>query len=109
MIILMKCRMVGMAEAGLSKTQWCYKSFANYLTNYKKSRSGINDQDRELLYFHMNQYVELHGRRRSIGEWYLPIKGGYRMQVEVTSHRSASSRKGFGDVQDYFHSTYPDM
>ena len=55
-----------------------FKRFS-YLTNYKKSRSGINDQDRELLYFHMNQYVELHGRRRSIGEWYLPIKGGYRM------------------------------
>ena len=87
-----------------------YKSFANYLTNYKKSRSGINDQDRELLYFHMNQYVELHGRRRSIGEWYLPIKGGYRMPGggDVIQSQPAQG-KGFGDVQDYFHSTYPDM
>ena len=74
MIILMKCRMVGMAEGWPFQNSVVYKSFANYLTNYKKSRSGINDQDRELLYFHINQYVELHGRRRSIGEWYLPIK-----------------------------------
>ena len=58
----------------------------------------------------MTQYVQLHGRRRSIGEWYLPRTGGYRMPGggEVVQNQFAMG-KGFGDVQDYFHSTFPDM
>jgi hypothetical protein len=87
-----------------------YKAFANYLRNYKASRGEISDDDRQLLYDHMTQYVELHGRRRSIGEWYLPRSGGYRMPGggDVDQSRSAMG-KSFGDVQDYFHSTFPDM
>ena len=87
-----------------------YKAYANYLRNYKAKRSSINDQDRQLLYHHMNQYVELHGRRRSIGEWYLPRDGRYRMPGggAVTQSKKGQG-KGFGDVQDYFHSTFPDM
>ncbi|MEO0413878.1 MAG: tetratricopeptide repeat protein, partial [Verrucomicrobiota bacterium] len=87
-----------------------YKAFANYLRNYKADRSEITDKDRELLYHHMTQYVELHGRRRTIGEWYLPRTGGYRMPGggDVVQSDPAMG-KGFGDVQDYFHSTFPDM
>ena len=87
-----------------------YKAYANYLRNYKATRDEINDQDRQLLYDHMTQYVELHGRRRTIGEWYLPRTGGYRMPGggEVVQSLPAMG-KGFGDVQDYFHSTFPDM
>ncbi len=86
------------------------KAYANYLKNYKSSRSGISDEDRELLYHHIDQYVELHGRRRSIGEWYLPLNGGYRMPGGGPVVQSKPEQgKGFGDVQDYFHSTFPDM
>lgn len=87
-----------------------YKAFANYLRHYKASRGEISDEDRQLLYDHMTQYVELHGRRRSIGEWYLPRTGGYRMPGggDVDQSRPAMG-KSFGDVQDYFHSTFPDM
>jgi hypothetical protein len=87
-----------------------YKAFANYLRNYKASRDTISNEDRQLLYDHMTQYVELHGRRRTIGEWYLPRTGGYRMPGggDVVQSRPAMG-KGFGDVQDYFHSTFPDM
>ena len=87
-----------------------YKAYANYLRNYKATRGEISDADRQLLYDHMTQYVELHGRRRTIGEWYLPRTGGYRMPGGgdvVQSHPAMG--KGFGDVQDYFHSTFPDM
>ena len=87
-----------------------YKAYANYLRNYKATRSEISDEDRDLLYDHMTQYVELHGRRRTIGEWYLPRTGGYRMPGggDVVQNHPAMG-KGFGDVQDYFHSTFPDM
>ena len=87
-----------------------YKAYANYLRNYKTLRGEITDEDRQLLYDHMTQYVELHGRRRTIGEWYLPRTGGYRMPGggEVVQSLDAMG-KGFGDVQDYFHSTFPDM
>ena len=87
-----------------------YKAYANYLRNYKSTRSKINDEDRQLLYDHMTQYVELHGRRRTIGEWYLPRTGGFRMPGggDVVQSLPAMG-KGFGDVQDYFHSTFPDM
>ncbi len=87
-----------------------YKAYANYLRNYKGIRAEITQADRELLYHHMTQYVELHGRRRTIGEWYLPRTGGYRMPGggEVVQSLPAMG-KGFGDVQDYFHSTFPDM
>ena len=87
-----------------------YKAYANYLRNYKATRGAISDADRQLLYDHMTQYVELHGRRRTIGEWYLPRTGGYRMPGggDVVQSRPAMG-KGFGDVQDYFHSTFPDM
>lgn len=87
-----------------------YKAYANYLRNYKATRGGISDEDRQLLYDHMTQYVQLHGRRRTIGEWYLPRTGGYRMPGggDVVQNRPAMG-KGFGDVQDYFHSTFPDM
>lgn len=43
---------------------------------YKASRGEIAEADRQLLYDYMTQYVELHGRRRTIGEWYLPRTGG---------------------------------
>ena len=56
-----------------------YKAYAKYLRDYKATRSAISEEDRQLLYDHVTQYVELHGRRRSIGEWYLPRTGGYRM------------------------------
>ena len=56
-----------------------YKAYAKYLRDYKATRSTISEKDRQLLYDHVTQYVELHGRRRSIGEWYLPRTGGYRM------------------------------
>ena len=87
-----------------------YKAYANYLRNYKQSRGSITDEDRQLLYHHMTQYVELHGRRRSIGEWYLPRTGGYRLPLggDVVQSTPAMG-KGMGDVQDYFHSTFPDM
>ena len=87
-----------------------YKAYANYLRNYKGRRGEITKADRELLYYHMGQYVELHGRRRTIGEWYLPRTGGYRMPGggDVVQSLPAMG-KGFGDVQDYFHSTFPDM
>jgi arylsulfatase A-like enzyme len=87
-----------------------YKAYANYLRNYKTERGGITESDRALLFDHIRQYVELHGRRRSIGEWYLPRTGGYRMPGggEVVQSLPAMG-KGFGDVQDYFHSTFPDM
>jgi arylsulfatase A-like enzyme len=87
-----------------------YKAYANFLRNYKKTRSDINDADRQLLYHHMNQYVELHGRRRSIGEWYMPRTGGYSMPGggDVVQSKPAMG-KAFGAVQDYFHSTFPDM
>ncbi|RPF89749.1 MAG: arylsulfatase [Roseibacillus sp. TMED18] len=87
-----------------------YKAYANYLRNYKGKRDKITKSDRELLYHHMSQYVELHGRRRTIGEWYLPRSGAYRMPGggEVVQSLPAMG-KGFGDVQDYFHSTFPDM
>ena len=87
-----------------------YKAYANFLRNYKATRGEISEADRQLLYDHMTQYVELHGRRRTIGEWYLPRTGGYRMPGGgdvVQSHPAMG--KGFGDVQDYFHSTFPDM
>ncbi len=87
-----------------------YKAYANYLRNYKSSRSEITQADRELLYHHMTQYVELHGQRRTIGEWYLPRSGGYRMPGGGdVSQSDPAMGKGFGDVQDYFHSTFPDM
>jgi hypothetical protein len=87
-----------------------YKAYANYLCNYKSKRSAVKDEDRQLLYHHINQYVELHGRRRSIGEWYLPRDGRYRMPGGKTVRQSKRGQgKGFGDVQDYFHSTFPDM
>ena len=87
-----------------------YKAFANYLRNYKDSRGDISEEDRKLLYHHMRQYVELHGRRRTIGEWYLPRTGGYRMPGGGDVVQSSPAMgKGFGDVQDYFHSTFPDM
>jgi hypothetical protein len=87
-----------------------YKAYANYLKNYKSSRSSITDNERQLLYHHMNQYVELHGRRRSIGEFYLPINGGYSMPGGGAVVKSKPEQgKGFGAVQDYFHSTFPDM
>tara|TARA_B100000927_G_C16286392_1_gene397675 strand:- start:6 stop:695 length:690 start_codon:yes stop_codon:yes gene_type:complete len=87
-----------------------YKAYANYLRNYKGKRDKITKSDRDLLYYHMSQYVELHGRRRTIGEWYLPRSGAYRMPGggEVVQSLPAMG-KGFGDVQDYFHSTFPDM
>ena len=87
-----------------------YKAYANFLKDYKATRSEITDEDRQLLYAHMKQYVELHGRRRTIGEWYLPRHGGYRMPGggPVVQSKPAQG-KGFGDVQDYFHSTFPDM
>lgn len=87
-----------------------YKAYGNYLRNYKATRSEITDADRQLLYDHMKQYVELHGRRRTIGEWYLPRTGGYRMPGGGDVVQSQTEMgKGFGDVQDYFHSTFPDM
>ena len=87
-----------------------YKAYANFLRNYKAKRGKISKEDRQLLYEHMTRYVELHGRRRTIGEWYLPRTGGYRMPGggDVVQSRPAMG-KGFGDVQDYFHSTFPDM
>jgi len=66
-----------------------YKSFANYLRNYKKNHT---ESDRKLLYKHINQYVTLHGKKRNIGEYYLP-----------------TTSTNFGGVKDYFHSTFPDM
>ncbi len=87
-----------------------YKAYANYLRNYKATRGEISDEDRQLLYDHMTQYVELHGRRRSIGEWYLPRDGGYGMPGGGGVVKSDPAMgKGFGSVQDYFHSTFPDM
>jgi len=87
-----------------------YKAYANYLKNYKKSRSKITNDDREFLYDQVLKYVELHGRRRSIGEWYLPVNGGYRMPIGGDVVQNVPEQgKGFGDVQDYFHSTFPDM
>lgn len=87
-----------------------YKAYANYLRHYKSTRSEINDHDRQVLFEHMTQYVDLHGRRRTIGEWYLPRSGGYRLPMggDVVQSDPAMG-KGFGDVQDYFHSTFPDM
>ena len=87
-----------------------YKAYANFLRNYKHPRSDVSDADRQLLYHHMNQYVELHGRRRSIGEWYMPRTGGYSMPGggDVVQSKPAMG-KAFGAVQDYFHSTFPDM
>ncbi|MGB0655750.1 MAG: sulfatase-like hydrolase/transferase [Pirellulales bacterium] len=87
-----------------------YKAYAKYLRDYKATRSAISEEDRQLLYDHVTQYVELHGRRRSIGEWYLPRTGGYRMPGggDVVQSLPAMG-KGFGDVQDYFHSTFPDV
>lgn len=87
-----------------------YKAYANYLRNYKGQRGKITKEDRKLLYYHMRQYVELHGQRRTIGEWYLPRTGGYRMPGGGEVIQSLPEMgKGFGDVQDYFHSTFPDM
>lgn len=66
-----------------------YKSFANYLRNYKGNESAA---DRDLLYKHIAQYVKMHGKKRNIGEYYLP-----------------TTSSSFGGVKDYFHSTFPDM
>ena len=42
-----------------------YKAYAKYLRDYKATRRTISEEDRQLLYDHVTQYVELHGRRRS--------------------------------------------
>ena len=67
-----------------------YKSYANYLRNYKDS---IVESDRNLLYNHIEQLVKLHGKSElNIGEWYIPSDGD-----------------SFGGEKDYFHSTFPDI
>ncbi len=65
------------------------KAYANYLKNYK---SDITESDQELLYDLIEKLVTMHGKERNIGEWYIPSNG-----------------EQFGGVNDYFHSTFPDM
>ncbi len=85
-----------------------YKAYGNYLRNYK-GMSKATAEERDLLYSHIRKYVDLHGRRRSIGEWYLPRTGGFRMPGGGPVVQSKTGQgKSFGDVQDYFHSTFPD-
>jgi len=66
-----------------------YKSFANYLKNYK---TEVTAADKKLLYKNIEQITDLHGKQPNIGEWYIPSNG-----------------RGFGGCKDYFHSSYPDM
>ena len=68
----MRCHTAGMAADGLSKTLLSTKRMPS-TSEAKATRSTISEKDRQLLYDHVTQYVELHGRRRSIGEWYLPV------------------------------------
>lgn len=65
------------------------KAYANYLKNYK---TDVTPSDRELLYDLVEKLMNLHGKQRNIGEWYIPSDG-----------------EEFGGVKDYFHSTFPDM
>ena len=58
-----------------------YKAYAKYLRDYKATRSTISEKDRQPLYDHVTQYVELHGRRRSMANgitpyWRIPIWWG---------------------------------
>ncbi|MFS4454962.1 MGH1-like glycoside hydrolase domain-containing protein [Maribacter sp. 2304DJ31-5] len=66
------------------------KAYANYLKNYKDD--DVTKADKELLYDYVQKLVDMHGEKRNIGEWYIPSNG-----------------EQFGGVQDYFHSTFPDM
>ena len=68
-----------------------YKAYANFLRHYQPEDADLGDQ-RQLLYKHIGQLVTLHGNQRNIGEHYLP-----------------SSSTSFGGVQDYFHSSFPDI
>ena len=65
------------------------KGYANYLKNYQQKTT---ESDQELLYDLIDKLVTMHGEERNIGEWYIPSNG-----------------EQFGGVQDYFHSTFPDM
>ena len=104
-----KCPTVGTVVAGHSRID-CVQGLRQLPAELQNASKRDTDEDRQLLYDHMTQYVELHGRRRTIGEWYLPRTGGYRMPGggDVVQSLDAMG-KGFGDVQDYFHSTFPDM
>ena len=69
-----------------------YKGYANYLRNYKTSKKA-SEEDKALLLDHIEKLTALHGdKEKNIGEWYIPSNGEH-----------------FGGVQDYFHSTYPDI
>ncbi len=65
------------------------KAYANYLKNYKKD---VSKADKELLYNLVEKLVNMHGKERNIGEYYMPSDG-----------------EQFGGCKDYFHSTFPDM
>ena len=88
-----------------------YKSYANYLRNYKTS---IEDSDRELLYSNIDQLVQLHGKNElNIGEWYIPSDGksfgGDQLIFVIVQSVHLFYLIEVPIYKDYFHSTFPDI
>jgi hypothetical protein len=111
MIFLMRCHTGWNGRGWPFQNSVVYKAYAKYLRDYKATRSAISEEDRQLLYDHVTQYVRTSWAAAAVlVSGIYPVPGGYRMPGggDVVQSLPAMG-KGFGDVQDYFHSTFPDV